>query len=98
MAWANGLVFLAANLCCDMSYTPCQPQQKAHTFASQPVRRHRAPGSPLRSLCCGSAVLPNGLRIRHVSRPDVPFLYREVFEEQSYVRHGISLRHGRCSV
>ena len=89
---------VAVNLCCDMSCTPCQPQQKVHTFALQPVRRHRAHGNLLRSQCCGSAVLPNGLRIRHVSRPDVPFLYREVFEEQSYARHGISLRHGHCCI
>ena len=77
-----------------MSCTPCQPQQRVHSVAFQPVRRHWGPGSPVRSQCCGSAVLPNGLRIRHVSRPDVPFLYREVYEEQSYVRHGISLRRG----
>ena len=37
--------------------------------------------------------LPNGLKIRYVSRKDVPFLYREVYEEQNYLQ-GLSLRHG----
>ena len=77
-----------------MSYTPCQPQQRLRvTFASQ-LERHRAQSNRLRPQSCGSAPLPNGLRIRHISRPDVPFLFREVFEEQGYARHGISLRHG----
>lgn len=37
--------------------------------------------------------LPNGLSIRYVSRRDVPFLYREVYEEQNYLS-GLSLRRG----
>ena len=37
--------------------------------------------------------LPNGLAIRYVSRRDVPFLYREVYEEQNYLS-GLSLRRG----
>lgn len=45
-------------------------------------------------IVCSSSQLPNGLRIKHVSKPDVPFLYREVFEEQSYIQHGISLGKG----
>ena len=87
---------LSLRLCAsDMKYRPCQPQPNLQTCAAQPTSKRRAQSSRLRSQSGGSARLPNGLRIRHVSRPDVPFLYREVFEEESYERHGISLRHGR---
>ena len=37
--------------------------------------------------------LPNGLSIRYVSRRDVPFLYREIYEEQNYLS-GLSLKRG----
>ncbi|KAK9866875.1 hypothetical protein WJX84_010205 [Apatococcus fuscideae] len=37
--------------------------------------------------------LPNGLNIRYVSRRDVAFLYREVYEEQGYLK-GLSLKRG----
>ena len=37
--------------------------------------------------------LPNGLQIRYVSRRDVAFLYREIYQEQNYLR-GLSLSKG----
>ncbi len=37
--------------------------------------------------------LPNGLNIRYVSRKDVAFLYREIYEEQNYLR-GLCLKQG----
>ncbi len=61
---------------------------------------HPASHAPIRArnfhlaLRCGASRLPSGLRIRHVSKPDVPFLYREVFEEQAYARHGVRLGPG----
>jgi 2-polyprenyl-3-methyl-5-hydroxy-6-metoxy-1,4-benzoquinol methylase len=64
------------------------------------VSLHRASHAPIRArnfhlaLRCGVSRLPSGLRIRHVSKPDVPFLYREVFEEQAYARHGVRLGPG----
>ncbi|ARO27477.1 hypothetical protein CO659_06225 [Rhizobium sp. S9] len=35
--------------------------------------------------------LPNGLLIAHRNRSETDFLYRELFEEQSYFKHGIEL-------
>ena len=41
-----------------------------------------------------SAVLPDGRRVRCVSKRDVPFLYREIFQEKCYLKHGVDLRPG----
>lgn len=38
--------------------------------------------------------LPNGLALHYVSRPDVSFLFREVFTERCYAQHGVSVRPG----
>ena len=35
--------------------------------------------------------LPNGLLIAHRNRSETDFLYRELFEEESYFKHGIKL-------
>eukprot|EP00854_Cymbomonas_tetramitiformis_P002792 gene2792-3584_t len=35
--------------------------------------------------------LPNGWNVAYVSRPDIPFLYNEIFLEQAYFQHGITL-------
>ncbi|HEX8185323.1 MAG TPA: amino acid adenylation domain-containing protein, partial [Blastocatellia bacterium] len=40
--------------------------------------------------------LPNGLVIIHHNKNETEFLYREIFEEQVYLKHGISLREGDC--
>ena len=37
-------------------------------------------------------VLPNGLEIAHLNSYETAHLYREIFEDQTYVRHGIHLR------
>lgn len=39
-------------------------------------------------------VLPNGLEIVHLNGYETDYLYREIFEEQCYLRHGVSLRDG----
>ncbi|MGH8689267.1 MAG: polyketide synthase dehydratase domain-containing protein, partial [Burkholderiales bacterium] len=39
-------------------------------------------------------VLPNGLEIVHLNRYETDYLYQEVFEDQSYLKHGIALPDG----
>ncbi|HEV7519010.1 MAG TPA: FkbM family methyltransferase, partial [Thermoanaerobaculia bacterium] len=41
-----------------------------------------------------SIELPNGLVVFHQNRSETEFLYRELFEEHSYFRHGIELQDG----
>jgi FkbM family methyltransferase/non-ribosomal peptide synthase protein (TIGR01720 family) len=40
--------------------------------------------------------LPFGPVIAHVNRSETDLLYREIFEERVYLRHGITLRDGDC--
>ena len=40
--------------------------------------------------------LPNGLMIFHLNRAESDFVYRELFEEDSYFRHGVTLADGDC--
>jgi amino acid adenylation domain-containing protein/FkbM family methyltransferase len=40
--------------------------------------------------------LPNDLVITHLNKNETDFLYHEIFEAQTYVRHGISLEEGAC--
>ena len=39
-------------------------------------------------------VLPNGLEIVHLNQYETDYLYKEIFEDQCYLRHGIRLRDG----
>jgi FkbH-like protein/FkbM family methyltransferase len=39
-------------------------------------------------------VLPNGAEIAHLNRYETEYLYKEIFEDQSYLRHGVRLRDG----
>jgi len=39
-------------------------------------------------------ILPNGLEIAHLNRYETDYLYGEIFEDQCYLKHGISLRDG----
>ena len=59
----------------------------------------RSPRGPLPSVCrCANCepltVLPNGLEVCYASKYDVDFLYREIFQEQVYMQHGIQLKEG----
>ncbi|HEX4915980.1 MAG TPA: amino acid adenylation domain-containing protein, partial [Vicinamibacterales bacterium] len=38
--------------------------------------------------------LPNGMTVAHLNRNETEFLYREVFEDRSYLRHGIDIGDG----
>lgn len=41
-----------------------------------------------------TATLPNGLEVSVVSKLDLEFLYREIFEQRLYLQHGIQLQSG----
>jgi FkbH-like protein/FkbM family methyltransferase len=43
-------------------------------------------------------VLPNGLEIVHLNAYETDYLYREIFEEECYLRHGVRLRDGATVV
>jgi amino acid adenylation domain-containing protein/FkbM family methyltransferase len=38
--------------------------------------------------------LPNGMRVAHRNRHETEFTYRQIFEDQTYLRHGITFRDG----
>jgi FkbM family methyltransferase len=40
--------------------------------------------------------LPNGLAVFHQNRSETEFVYRELFEQDAYLRHGIVLEPGAC--
>ncbi|HEV2860061.1 MAG TPA: amino acid adenylation domain-containing protein [Pyrinomonadaceae bacterium] len=40
--------------------------------------------------------LPNGLKVLYLNRNEAEVIYREVFEEQTYLRHGVRLADGDC--
>ncbi|MCC5601603.1 non-ribosomal peptide synthetase [Nostoc favosum] len=40
--------------------------------------------------------LPNGMTIFHLNKNETDFQYKEIFEEQTYLRHGITLSEGDC--
>ncbi len=44
----------------------------------------------------GSYQLPNGMSILHQNKGETEFLYREIFESQMYLKHGIVLRDDAC--
>ena len=72
------------------------------TLLASPSALHprRARGKPYTvcSACKPTTVLPNGLEVCYASRYDVSFLYREIFEEQTYLQHGIHLAEGNVVV
>ena len=40
--------------------------------------------------------LPNGMAIAHLNKSETDFVYREIFERLSYLRHGITINDGDC--
>ena len=42
--------------------------------------------------------LPNGLEVAHLNRDETEHLYRELFENRAYLRHGVKLRDGALIV
>jgi amino acid adenylation domain-containing protein/FkbM family methyltransferase len=53
---------------------------------------------PVASLEGDGYRLPNGLTIAHLNKNETDFLYQEIFEWQTYLRHGISLPEDACVV
>ena len=43
-----------------------------------------------------SYTLPNGLSILHINKQETDFVYKEIFEEQIYLKHGITIHDGDC--
>jgi FkbH-like protein/FkbM family methyltransferase len=43
-------------------------------------------------------ILPNGLEIVHLNQYETAYVYKEIFEDQCYLRHGIRLRDGATVV
>lgn len=41
-------------------------------------------------------VLPNNMAIAHLNKNETDYLYREVFQLQAYIRHGITINDGDC--
>ncbi|HEX2268274.1 MAG TPA: amino acid adenylation domain-containing protein, partial [Pyrinomonadaceae bacterium] len=40
--------------------------------------------------------LPNGMMLAHLNRSETDFVYREMFEEHAYLKHGVTLNDGAC--
>jgi amino acid adenylation domain-containing protein/FkbM family methyltransferase len=40
--------------------------------------------------------LPNGMTLFYLNRSETDFMYHEIFEEQAYLKHGITLEDGAC--
>ncbi|HTA95158.1 MAG TPA: hypothetical protein VK769_03450, partial [Verrucomicrobiae bacterium] len=40
--------------------------------------------------------LPNGLPVYHVNKHETDFLYKEIFVERAYLKHGITLKANAC--
>ncbi|HEX5706557.1 MAG TPA: FkbM family methyltransferase, partial [Pyrinomonadaceae bacterium] len=40
--------------------------------------------------------LPNGLAVVHQNKNETDYLYQEIFEQQTYLRHGLELPDGAC--
>lgn len=62
----------------------------------QKNRKCRAASKCSEAVCAALPLctIPNGLEIAYVSKPDVAFLYREVYEKQSYLQHGVTISPG----
>lgn len=41
-----------------------------------------------------SKLLPNGLKVQHLSGSDLPFIYDEIFVRQCYMQHGVAIKKG----
>jgi len=43
-------------------------------------------------------VLPDGSPVAHLNRNETEYIYNEIFVQQAYLRHGITIREGDCIV
>jgi FkbM family methyltransferase len=58
--------------------------------------RGAEPGSPSARPPALRCKLPNGQTIRCQNKSEALFVYKEIFEEQVYLRHGITINDGDC--
>jgi amino acid adenylation domain-containing protein/FkbM family methyltransferase len=42
--------------------------------------------------------LPNDMQVAHINKGETDYVYREIFELQAYLKHGISLHDGDCVI
>lgn len=61
---------------------------------SKPELIHKANLGPQNRMALAATTLPNGLRVQHVSKQDLHFLYEEVMQQASYLQHGVQLHRG----
>ena len=66
--------------------------------ASQPEIRKRRSGHfrnhALAVFASRTCALPDGRHVQYVSKPDVAFLYHEIYDKQAYLQHGVQLHPG----
>ncbi len=59
------------------------------------LERHALSGSPA-ATAHRSVRLPNGLTVYALSANDTVMVYRDIFEDDCYRRHGVTIRDGDC--
>jgi FkbH-like protein/FkbM family methyltransferase len=62
---------------------------------------HMHPDKERAEQCFGARaryVLPNGLEIVHLNQYETDYVYKEIFEDQCYLKHGVRLRDGATVV
>jgi FkbH-like protein/FkbM family methyltransferase len=56
------------------------------------------PGAATTPLDGTQYILPNGLAIAHLNQYETDYLYQEIFRDEVYLRHGITLGDGDCVI
>jgi FkbM family methyltransferase len=68
------------------------PNQEHASPILQLLRLERENSLRDKALC----ELPNGMVVSYLSKNETEYVYKELWEEQSYLRHGITIRSGDC--
>src|SRR6187401_1745761 len=65
-----------------------------HTFNLSPITsKLRSTTERMPDRICQ---LPNGMEIAYQSSAEIEFFYKDIFEKQIYVQHGVQLSDGDC--
>jgi non-ribosomal peptide synthase protein (TIGR01720 family)/FkbM family methyltransferase len=67
-----------------------------HPRRAAPVRELMRLEQEHASQGLGRHELPNGMTVVHLNRNETDFLFGEVFEQESYLRHGITIEDNAC--
>ena len=70
------------------------PRYKTAASPRRAIRSRAKHTAVACSACKPVTTLPNGLQVCYASKYDVSFLYREIFQEQVYLQHGVQLAQG----